>query len=175
MVRQCARPGCSAQAVATFNFDGLERVVWVGPLAAARALSAGDLCRRHADRLRPPDFQLGDRRGLVTFHQRQVAGRQARERFPERQFGFAAQLVHQRPAEARGDEHLAAPCVAVTERVLAPLVDLETVMGVLDQRYPQPARDEARNHLLDQGGLAAAGPAGETEDAHRRHVSGARS
>lgn len=54
MVRQCARPGCSAPAAATFNFDGLERVVWVGPLAAARALSAGDLCRRHADRLRPP-------------------------------------------------------------------------------------------------------------------------
>jgi len=54
MVRQCARPGCSAPAVATFNFNGLERVVWVGPLAAARALSAGDLCRRHADRLRPP-------------------------------------------------------------------------------------------------------------------------
>lgn len=54
MVRQCARPGCSARAVATFNFNGLERVVWVGPLAAARALSAGDLCLRHADRLRPP-------------------------------------------------------------------------------------------------------------------------
>jgi hypothetical protein len=54
MVRQCARPGCSAPAVATFNFNGLERVVWVGPLAEARTLSAGDLCRRHADRLRPP-------------------------------------------------------------------------------------------------------------------------
>jgi hypothetical protein len=54
MVRQCARPACRAPAVATFNFNGLERVVWVGPLAAARALSAGDLCRRHADRLRPP-------------------------------------------------------------------------------------------------------------------------
>ncbi len=54
MVRQCARPGCSAQAVATINFDGLERVVWLGPLAHARSLSAGDLCRRHADRLRPP-------------------------------------------------------------------------------------------------------------------------
>jgi hypothetical protein len=54
MVRQCARPGCSAQAVATFNFDGLARVVWLGPLAGARTMSAGVLCRRHADRLTPP-------------------------------------------------------------------------------------------------------------------------
>jgi hypothetical protein len=67
MVRQCARPGCSAQAVATFNFDGLERVVWVGPLAAARALSAGDLCRRHADRLRPPlHWELRDVRSASS-------------------------------------------------------------------------------------------------------------
>jgi hypothetical protein len=63
MVRQCSRPGCSAQAVASFNFDGLERVVWLGPLASARALSAGDLCRRHADRLRPPlHWELRDAR-----------------------------------------------------------------------------------------------------------------
>jgi hypothetical protein len=67
MVRQCARPGCSAQAVATLNFNGLERVVWVGPLAAARALSAGDLCRRHADRLRPPlHWELRDVRSASS-------------------------------------------------------------------------------------------------------------
>ena len=67
MVRQCARPACSAQAVATFNFDGLERVVWVGPLAHARALSAGDLCQRHADRLRPPlRWELRDVRSVSS-------------------------------------------------------------------------------------------------------------
>lgn len=67
MVRQCARPGCSAQAVASFNFDGLERVVWLGPLAHARALSAGDLCRRHADRLRPPlHWELRDTRSASS-------------------------------------------------------------------------------------------------------------
>jgi hypothetical protein len=69
MVRQCARPGCSAQAVATFNFDGLERVVWLGPLAHARTLSAGDLCRRHADRLRPPlHWELRDARATSASH-----------------------------------------------------------------------------------------------------------
>jgi len=67
MVRQCARPACRAPAVATFNFNGLERVVWVGPLAAARALSAGDLCRRHADRLRPPlHWELRDLRSASS-------------------------------------------------------------------------------------------------------------
>jgi hypothetical protein len=54
MARKCARPGCNAPAVATFNFDGLRRVVWVGPLDVAVGRSAGDLCRRHADLLRPP-------------------------------------------------------------------------------------------------------------------------
>ena len=54
MSRSCARPGCSAPATATFTFDGLRRIVWLGPLAEAAAYSAGDLCRRHADRLTAP-------------------------------------------------------------------------------------------------------------------------
>jgi hypothetical protein len=54
MPRLCARPGCSAPATATFTFDGLRRIVWLGPLAEAAAYSAGDLCRRHADRFTAP-------------------------------------------------------------------------------------------------------------------------
>ena len=54
MPRSCARPGCSAPATATFTFDGLRRIVWLGPLAEASAYSAGDLCRRHAELLKPP-------------------------------------------------------------------------------------------------------------------------
>ncbi len=61
MARLCARPGCSAPAAAAFNFDGLNRVVWLNPLAEAAAYSAGDLCRQHADRLRPPrNWELRD-------------------------------------------------------------------------------------------------------------------
>jgi hypothetical protein len=61
MARLCARPACSAPAAATFNFDGLNRVVWLNPLADAAAYSAGDLCARHADRLRPPrNWELRD-------------------------------------------------------------------------------------------------------------------
>lgn len=54
MSELCARPGCSVRAVATFTFDGLERIVWVNHLAEAAAYSAGDLCQRHADLLSPP-------------------------------------------------------------------------------------------------------------------------
>jgi hypothetical protein len=54
MARLCARPGCSAPAAATFNFDGLNRIVWLNSLADAAAYSAGDLCARHAERLSPP-------------------------------------------------------------------------------------------------------------------------
>ncbi len=63
----CARPGCSIPAVASFNFDGLARVVWIGPLADARARTAGDLCRRHADRLTPPrHWELRDLRPVAA-------------------------------------------------------------------------------------------------------------
>jgi hypothetical protein len=63
MTRTCARPGCNLDAAATFNFDGLQRVVWLGPLDEARGRSAGDLCRKHADRLRPPlHWELRDTR-----------------------------------------------------------------------------------------------------------------
>src|SRR5256885_16138651 len=54
-------------------------------------------------------------------------------------------------------------------RILARLVDVEAVMRVLDHRYPEAAFDEARNELLDQGGLAASRPSGEAEDLHTRH------
>jgi hypothetical protein len=53
MARTCARPGCNVEANAMFNFDGLARVVWLAPLDDS-GRSAGDLCRNHADRLRPP-------------------------------------------------------------------------------------------------------------------------
>ncbi|MFM8304504.1 MAG: DUF3499 family protein, partial [Actinomycetota bacterium] len=61
MPRLCARPGCSAPATATFTFDGLRRIVWLAPLADASAYSAGDLCRRHAERFTAPrNWELRD-------------------------------------------------------------------------------------------------------------------
>jgi len=63
MPRQCARPGCTAPATTTITFDGLRRIVWLSPLAEAAAYSAGDLCRRHAERLTAPrNWDLRDTR-----------------------------------------------------------------------------------------------------------------
>jgi hypothetical protein len=62
MARTCARPACNVEASATYNFDGLARVVWLAELDE-RGRSAGDLCRNHADRLRPPlHWELRDLR-----------------------------------------------------------------------------------------------------------------
>lgn len=61
MSRLCARPGCSAPAAATFNFDGLNRIVWLNLVADANGYGAGDLCAPHAERLRPPrNWELRD-------------------------------------------------------------------------------------------------------------------
>jgi hypothetical protein len=67
MERHCARPTCSAPAVAAFNFDGLQRIVWLNAIAQAPNATAGDLCQQHAERLRPPvHWELRDlRNGTV--------------------------------------------------------------------------------------------------------------
>ena len=54
----------------------------------------------------------------------------------------------------------------MTEGILARPIDLERVMRVLDERHAKPPRDDERNHLLDESGLATAGITRETEDFH---------
>jgi hypothetical protein len=67
MMRHCSRPGCNAAAAAAFNFDGLRRIVWLNPITETRDNSAGDLCRRHADRMTPPlHWELRDLRRSKT-------------------------------------------------------------------------------------------------------------
>src|SRR6185436_10596021 len=57
--------------------------------------------------------------------------------------------------------------VTVPVGVLARRVDVEAVVRVLDQGDLEAARGEARDELLDERRLAAAGPAGKTEGLHR--------
>jgi Protein of unknown function (DUF3499) len=60
--RQCARPGCTAAATATFTFDAGEQTVWLDQPAADGA-RAGELCERHAQVLTlPRGWHLHDRR-----------------------------------------------------------------------------------------------------------------
>jgi hypothetical protein len=60
--RQCARPGCSTVAAATFTFDARERTVWLD-LPTDGGARAGELCERHVRGLTPPQgWSLEDRR-----------------------------------------------------------------------------------------------------------------
>src|SRR3954469_24543572 len=51
-------------------------------------------------------------------------------------------------------------------RVLAGLIDIESMMRVLDGRHAQTPRGEARDHAHQQGGLACAAPAGDADHFH---------
>ena len=115
-----------------------------------------------------PHLELGDRRELEALDQQQVAGRDALHLLLERRLVRAAQLVHQHPAPRRGHQDLRRAGMAVAVGILARVVDVEGVVRVLDQRHAQPVLHEARDELLDERGLAAAGPAGEAEGLHLR-------
>ena len=75
----------------------------------------------------------------------------------------------QRPAEPTSTS--VAPAMRWLCEVLAGLVDVELVMRVLEGRHREPARDQARDHLGEERGLAGAAPAREADDAHGRTYS----
>ena len=63
MNRVCARPICSAPAVATLSYDYDARRVWVHDLHDEPHPMTHDLCQAHADRSRPPSgWELRDDR-----------------------------------------------------------------------------------------------------------------
>jgi len=67
MTRQCARPGCSDPAAATFAYDYAAATVWLTDVADEAHPSTYDLCRRHATSMTVPNgWQLSDRRSSVT-------------------------------------------------------------------------------------------------------------
>ena len=77
-----------------------------------------------------------------------------------------AQLVQDGEALGRADDHLGRAGGAVHERILARLIEVEAVMRMLERGHPQAPRDQARQRLGDQRGLARSAPAGEADDAH---------
>jgi len=67
MNRQCARPGCSEPATATFGYDYSERTVWIDAMADEPHPANYDLCRRHATGLTVPNgWAMSDRRTSVV-------------------------------------------------------------------------------------------------------------
>ncbi len=64
--RLCGRPACPAPASATLSFSYATRTLWLDDLGEPQP-QVIDLCRDHADRLRPPVGWEGlDRRRRVT-------------------------------------------------------------------------------------------------------------
>lgn len=53
-VRQCSKPGCSRNAVATLTYDYSNSTAVLGPIATSATPHAFDLCEPHADRLTVP-------------------------------------------------------------------------------------------------------------------------
>lgn len=69
--RTCARPGCSATAVATLSYVYATGVVQMDDLAAEAHPMVHDLCDRHAGSLRVPlGWELVDLRGRSAQDQR---------------------------------------------------------------------------------------------------------
>ncbi len=115
---------------------------------------------------RAVDFELGEGVALEALDQHQIDRRQLGQQIRQVPLRLVAQLVQHRKALRRADDHLGRAGGAVHERVLARLVEVEAVVRVLERRDALAARDQARQHLGDQRGLARAAPAGEPDDAH---------
>jgi hypothetical protein len=61
--RQCSRPGCAEEAVATLNYQYAQSLAWLDRLSDERDPHGYDLCGRHAARLRVPHgWRLEDHR-----------------------------------------------------------------------------------------------------------------
>jgi hypothetical protein len=75
MLRQCARPGCSAPATTTLSYDYAGRTVWLDPLLDDDHPARHDLCDRHANRLSVPNgWRLENRRDFAELVELEISG-----------------------------------------------------------------------------------------------------
>jgi hypothetical protein len=89
-----------------------------------------------------------------------------RHELGQRRLGLGAQLVHQGPTPLARDQHFARAGQPMIERILARLIDVESVVCVLQCRDAAAARDQDREQLYEQRRLAAAAPAREADEPH---------
>ena len=106
-----------------------------------------------------------------TFDDDEVDGREVRHELGQRRLALVAELVHESPAPRARDEHLARARETMRVRVLAGLIDVEVVMRVLQRRDRTTARDQHREDLGEQRGLAAAAPPREADHSHHQRVT----
>ncbi len=72
--------------------------------------------------------------------------------------------VLQAPLRNRTEQHLGRARLPVAVGILARAVNVESVMGVLDYGYSEPAGAKQRDQVLDQRRFAVTGIRGEAED-----------
>jgi hypothetical protein len=75
-------------------------------------------------------------------------------------------FAHQRQAPIGREQHLISASLAVTPAVLALLVHIKVMVGMLDDRDPEPALLHQHHQRLDQAGLARARISGKAYDLH---------
>ena len=113
-------------------------------------------------------LDLAVRLALEPFDQNEIDRRHPGEQLLQPRLFRTAQFMHQRPAPARGHQHLGSARLAVHPGILAGHVDVEFVVGMLDHGDAQSFAEQARNRALQQGGLAGAAPSREANYLHSR-------
>ena len=113
---------------------------------------------------RAVDLYLRHRLVLVSFHQYQVARREALKQVWQCRLRGASQLVHQAPARGGADQDFGRAGMAVAMGIFSRLVNVEVVVGVFDDRYLDAASDQQRDQIFDQRGLAVARICSEAKD-----------
>ena len=92
--------------------------------------------------------------------------RQLAQQFRQPRLVGAAQFMHQGPAVRRRHQHLGRAGLAVAPGILAGHIDIELVMGMLDDGNAQALRVEMRDQPRQQRGLARTAPARKADDFH---------
>ncbi len=113
-------------------------------------------------------FELGNRRVFVAFHPHQIARRQFADQLIERRRG---RFVQQRPAPFRRHDHLRRSGLAMAPAVLAGLVEVNSVVRLLDHRNLQVIRHAVRDKFLQQRGFARPAPACESKNGFVYHCN----
>ncbi len=117
------------------------------------------------------DFELRMRVAFEALDDHQIDRAELRQYLHQRRLGFAAELVHDRPAPARDDGDFARAGLAVQPGILARLIEIELMMRMFDGRDFQAALDQHRDHAGDQCRLAGTAPARKPDNAHIHPMS----
>src|SRR4051812_38458403 len=104
--------------------------------------------------------------GLEPLDDREIDRGETAQESGEGRLVPAPQFVDQCPAPSGGDQHLRRPGLAMLERVLAGLVDLEGMMGVLEGGYRQAPALQFGNEPDQKGGFPRAAPACQSDHTH---------